>query len=154
MPFPLLQFAKRAHVTHDAGKIISAPDGLEAFAVRRIKRYAQLIELSADQRAPVAFAEDGPVGVEQDVDPAVLQISHHARQVCDQHRFADTVQHRPHKIRHLIDNRPEQFPTHICRRLEFLVSARTGGAQQIATIGHFQIKADRRTDGDLGALAV
>ena len=154
MPFPLLQFAKRAHVTYNAGKIIPAPNGLEALAVRRIKRYAQLIELGGDQRTAISFAEDRPVGVEQHVDAAILQISHHAREVRHQHRFADTMQHSPRKIGHLIDNRCEQVPAHICRRLELLVSAGTGGAQQIAAIGHFKIKADRRTDGGLGTLAV
>ena len=151
---PLLQLAKRANIAHDAAEIIPAANGLETLAVRRIKRYAQLIELGGDQRAAVAFAEDRPVGVEQHVDAAILQISHHARQVRDQHRLADAVQHRPRKIGHLIDDRCEQVPAHIRRRLELLVGAGTGGAQQIAAIGHFQIKADRRTDGDLGALAV
>src|SRR6185295_1653064 len=44
--------------------------------------------------------------------------------------------------------------THICRRLELLVSARAGGAQQIAAIGDFQVDADRRVGGRLGALAL
>src|SRR4029079_13782359 len=154
MSLPVLQLAKGANIAHNAAEIVPATNGLETFPVRRIKRYAQLIEPGGDQRTPVAFAEDCPVGVEQDVSAAILQISHHARQVCDQHRLADAMQHGPRKIRHLIDNRCEQVPIHIRRRLEVLVGAGTGGAQQIAAIGDFQIDADRRADGDLGALAL
>src|SRR5262249_10398668 len=150
----LLQFAKRAHVSYYAAEIIFAPNGFEGLAVRCIERYAKLVEFGRDQRASVPFTEDSPVGVEQNVDAAVLQVSDHARQVCDQHRLADTMQHRSHKIGHLIDNQSEQFPAHVRRRLEFLVGARTRGAQQIATIGHFQINAYRRTGGNLGALAL
>src|SRR5215467_7836944 len=76
------------------------------------------------------------------------------RQVRDQHWLADTVQHRPRKIGNLIYNRFEQFPTHVCGRLKFLVGARTRGAQQIAAIGHFQIKTNWRTVRDLCALAL
>ena len=151
---PLLQFAKRANIADDAAEIIPATNGLETLAVRRIKRYAQLIKRGGDQRTAISLAEDRPVGVEQHVDTAIFQISHHAREVRHQHRFADTMQHSPRKIGHLIDNRCEQVPAHICRRLEFLVSAGTGSAQQIAAIGHFKIKADGRTDSGLGTLAV
>jgi hypothetical protein len=101
----------------------------------------------------VALTEDRSIGVEQDVNAAILQVSDHPGQVRDQHRLADAVQNRPREIGDLIDNRHEQLPAHVCRRLEFLVGARTGGAQQIAAVGHFQIEADRRSLGDLGALA-
>ena len=73
--------------------------------------------------------------------------------VSDQHRLADAMQDRPRKIGNLVDDRREQVPAHVCRRLQFLVGARTSGAQQIAAVGHFQIEADRRPLRDLGALA-
>ena len=62
------------------------------------------------------------------------------------------MQHRAHEIGNLVDNRREQVPAQVGRRLELLIGARTGRAQEIAAVGHFQIKADRRTPGDLGAL--
>src|SRR5262245_66497836 len=63
------------------------------------------------------------------------------------------MQHSPGKIGQLVDNRPEQVPAHVCRRLELLVSARAGGAQEIAAIGDFQMDADRWVSGYFGALA-
>src|SRR3974390_780618 len=64
-----------------------------------------------------------------------------------------SMQHDPGKVGQLVDNRPEQVPTHICWRLGLLVSARAGGAQQIAAIGDFQVDTDLWADGDPGASA-
>jgi hypothetical protein len=143
--FPLLQRAKRAHIADDAVEIVAATNHLEACTVRGIERHAQLIKAGIDQCTAIALAEHGAVGVEQDMDAAVLQIAHHARQVRDQHRFADAVQNGARKIGRLIDDGSEQTPVHIRRRLELFVGARTGGAEQIAAVGDLQIEADRRT---------
>ena len=50
-------------------------------------------------------------------------------------------------VRQLIDNAGEQFPAHVGRRLELLVGAGTGGAQQVAPIGCLEIKANRLLGG-------
>ena len=47
------------------------------------------------------------------------------------------------RCRNLIDDRGEQLPAHVGRRLELLIGARTGGAEQIAAVGGLQIEADR-----------
>ena len=52
--------------------------------------------------------------------------------------LADAMKHRPRKTGRLIDNRREQLPVHIGRRLQLLVGAGTGGAQEIATVGHLK----------------
>src|SRR6516164_286977 len=63
------------------------------------------------------------------------------------------MQNRPPETGNLIDNRGKQFPAHVCGRLKLRVGARTGGAQEIAAVGDFQIETNRRTLSDLGALA-
>ena len=45
---------------------------------------------------------------------------------------------------HLVDDLREQLPAHVGRRLELLVGARAGRAQQIAAVGRLEIEADRR----------
>ena len=53
----------------------------------------------------------------------------------------------------LIDDRGEQLPAHVRRRLELLIGARAGGAEQIAAVRRLQIEADRQLLGTSAARA-
>ena len=52
------------------------------------------------------------------------------------------MQHDPRDARELVDDRGEQLPAHIPRRLEVFESARAGGAEQVAAVRRLQIEAD------------
>src|SRR5262249_9157089 len=56
---------------------------------------------------------------------------------------ADAVQHHASDIGVLMDDRPEQVETYVCRWFELLESARARRARQIAAVGRLQIQADR-----------
>jgi hypothetical protein len=129
-------------------EIILAADGEIRFRVRRVERNAQLVQIGLDQGAAVFLVEHGAVGIEQDVTATVFQITHHTRQIFDQHRLADAVQYGALQLRDLIDDRREQFPAHIGRRLELGVSARACGAKKIAAVGGFKIKTNRIVFGN------
>ena len=58
------------------------------------------------------------------------------------------MQHGPLQLRNLIDDRREQLPAHVGRRLELRISARARGAEQIAAVGGFQIETNRVVLGD------
>ena len=77
------------------------------------------------------------------------------------------MQDRAFDVGHLIDDRAEQLPAHVGGRLELLVGARAGRAQQVAAVRDLQIETDRlahrgaahrahafevtaRVDGDFG----
>ena len=147
----LLQFAERAHVLEDAVEIILAANGAIGLRGCGVERHAQLVEVGLDQRAAVTLVEHGAVGIEQHIGAAILEVAHHARQIFHQHGFADAVQYRAMQARNLIDDRGEQLPAHVGRRLELRVGARAGRAQKIAAVGRFQIKADRLMLGHVAA---
>ena len=143
LPFALLQVAKRANVSEDAAEVILAADRQKGLGIRRVERDAKLVQTRRDQRPAVLLVEQRAVGVEQDVSAALLEISHHLREVLHQHRLADAVQHRALQLGNLVDDRREQRPAHIGRRLERFIGARACRAQQIAAICRLQIDADR-----------
>jgi len=120
--------------------------------LKRVQNLDGLVFTIPYKRTAVALAEDRSIGVEQDVNAAILEVPDHSRQVCDQHWFADAMQDCPRKAGDLVDNRREEVPAHVGWRLELLVGARASGAQEIAAVCHFQIKADRRSGGYFGAL--
>ena len=140
--------AERLHVAQDAPEIVLAAHLEVGLRRRGIERDAQLVETGRDQRASVPLVQHRAVGVEQHVGAAVLQIADHPRQVLHQHRLADPMQHGARQFGHLIDDAREQLPRHVGRRLELRISARTGGAQQVAAVGHLQVEADRGPVGD------
>ena len=144
----LLQLAEGADVFQDAIEVVLAANGEIGFRIRRVEGYAQLVEPRGDQRAAVFLIEHRAVGIEQNIGAAILQVPHHARQMLDQHRLADAMQHGALQLRNLIDDRGEQFPAHVGGRLELLIGARASRAQEIAAVGRLQIKADRLVLGD------
>ena len=89
----LLQLAEGAHVFQDAIEVVLAANGEIGLRIRRVERDAQLVQLGGDQRAAVFLIEHRAVGVEQNIGAAILQITHHARQMLHQHRLADAMQH-------------------------------------------------------------
>ena len=139
-----LQLAEAAHIAQDTVEEIGAADGEEGFRIGGVERHPQLIEAGVDQRTAVPVVEHGAVGIEQNVGAAILQVAHHLRQVLHQHRLADAMHHRAFEMRDLVDDRGEQRPAHVGRRLELGIGARTGRAQEIAAVGGLEIDADRQ----------
>src|SRR5215468_1117871 len=94
MTFTLLQSAKRADVFENAIEIILTANGAIGLRIGGVERDAQLVQTGRDQGAAVLLVKHRAVGIEQHKGAAILQITHHARQVLDQHRLTDAVQHR------------------------------------------------------------
>ena len=132
-----------AHVGHDAVEHIFAAHHLEDRRLCRIERNPQFIEAGVDQGLPIGFRQQRAVGIEEHIDPALFQITDHARQLLHQHRLAHAVQHHAGNFGVLVDDAGKQLPRHVLLGLELFKGARAGGAQQVAAIGGFQIEADR-----------
>ena len=144
----LFQGDEILHIAHDAVEQIAAAHQLERLGLGRIKRNAHLVQPGIDQLAALLVAHQSAVGVEQHIGAARLQIGDHRRQFGHHHRLADAVQHHPLDFGKLIDDAGEQLPAHVGGRLQLLIGARAGGAQQIAAVRRLQIEADRVRGGD------
>ena len=142
-PLARLHLGEGLHVAHDAIEVVLAAHEAEGRCVRRIERYAQLVEAGVGQLAALLGGQHGAVGVEQHVGAARLEVADHARQLFHEHRLAHPVQHHAGDVGHLVDDAREQLPAHVRLRLEVGIGARAGGAEQVAAVGRLQVEADR-----------
>ena len=126
---------------------VLAPHSKKRLRVSRIQRHAQLIQPRINQLLVLLRRQQRAIRIEQHIHAAILQITDHPRQRLHHHRLAHAMQHDTRHVRHLIDNRREQLPAHVRRRLQRLERARTRLAQQIAAIGDLQVQAHRRRIG-------
>ena len=58
-----------------------------------------------------------------------------------EHWFANTMKNNTFHVRDLVYDLGEEFPRHVSLRLELLKGPRAGGAEEIATVGHFEVQA-------------
>ena len=77
----LLQIAKGAHVPQNAVEIVPAAHAFERLARGGVERNAQFVETGVDQSPSVPLVQDRAVRVEQNVDSALLEVTHHGGQI-------------------------------------------------------------------------
>ena len=104
---------KRRTLVDDAVEHVFAADHLKSCWLGGVERDAEFVEAGIDERLAVLLGEQGSIGVEEDVDGAVFEITDHLGQVFDEHWLADSVEHRALEAGGLVDDAGEEFPGHV-----------------------------------------
>ena len=108
-----LEAGEVGDVGDDFVEEVFAANHLEDLGLGGVEGDAELVEPGFDERAAIVLVEQRAIGVEEDVDVAVLEIFDALGEIFDEHGFADAVEDDAGDVGVLVDDRGEELPGHV-----------------------------------------